>query len=100
MGPLGFALGLHTVISRAPTEGIFWSCFYLDDGTLVGRTASVFQYLEFLRQEFPEIGLRLNLQKCLVWGPGVWSDGGAKYPDTLPNGHPLRQIPIAPWVSR
>ena len=49
MGPLGFALGLEAALSSPECEraaqGLEWLTWYLDDGTIVGPSAQVAQYL-------------------------------------------------------
>ena len=46
------------------------------------------------------MGLRLNLGKCCLWGPGIQATGDPvpRYPDSLPLDHPGRTIPVLPFV--
>ena len=77
MGPLGFALALQPIAeSLQQTGGLVWSTWYLDDGLLVGSPEAIHHALIQLQTLGPTIGLSLNLQKCVLWGPGAKSVPG------------------------
>ena len=99
-GPLGFVLGLEEALSAAGAANLDWESWYLDDGTLVGKPKEVFDYLGRLQVALSNVGLRLNLGKCCLWGPGIQATGDPvpRYPDSLPLDHPGRTIPVLPFV--
>jgi len=43
--------------------------WYLDDGTIIGDVADVFQIFELIRKEGPRLGLFLNVKKNEIWWP-------------------------------
>ena len=72
LGPLGFYLGIHHVLTAIGTPGnLAWSSWYLDDGLLVGTADQLSRALETLQPAFLSLGLEINLTKCEVWGPAV-----------------------------
>ena len=99
-GPLGFVLGLEEALAAAGGANLDWESWYLDDGTLVGKPKEVFDYLGRLQVALSNVGLRLNLGKCCLWGPGIQATGDPvpRYPDNLPPDHPGRTIPVLPFV--
>ena len=99
-GPLGFVLGLEEALAKTGPSSLDWESWYLDDGTIVGTAKEVFDYLGRLQVALSNVGLRLNLGKCCLWGPGVQAAGDPvpRYPDGLPLDHPGRIIPVLPFV--
>jgi len=68
LGPLLFALVIHTVLSRIKSEvpGLNLNLWYLDDGSLAGRPEDVLRALEILKEEGPRQGIKLNPSKCEI----------------------------------
>ena len=100
-GPLGFVLGLEEALEAAGGSQLDWECWYLDDGTIVGTSKDVFDYLGRLQVALSNVGLHLNLGKCQLWGPGVQSAGDTmpRYPEGLALDHPGRAIPVMSFVE-
>ena len=100
-GPLGFVLGLEQALEAAGKPSLDWECWYLDDGTIVGKPQDVFDYLGRLQVALGNVGLRLNLGKCQLWGPGVQgsNDMVPRYPTGLELDHPGRAVPVIPFVE-
>ena len=92
MGPLGFALGIHAALQAtaaiAPTS---WMSFYLDDGHLLGSMTDLAAVFPVLQEQLAAVGLRVNLRKCNVWGPGVG------LVNQLVDSHPLREVNQIPF---
>ena len=101
MAPAAFALGLDEALDQCRTEenNLPWVSWYLDDGTVIGHITKVADYIERLAPALASVGLELNPDKSLLWGPGVKTEGepGDNLPDTLPLAHHLRTIPILPF---
>ena len=98
MGPLAFALGLDAALDTAGVDdydGILWQSWYLDDGTIVGRSATVTSFFDKLTAILPQVGLTLNPSKCVLWGPGVQAadDMEPKLPTEIPPDHPCGKSP-------
>ena len=89
MGPVAFALGLHEALERVagPASRLTWECWYLDDGTIFGPLADVCHYIRALHGELRTVGLELNSNKSLLWGPGCPVD-------VSDNNCPLRSLPL------
>jgi hypothetical protein len=68
-GTLLFALGIHPVIQQL--RGLWLNVWYADDGLLMGPTRAVEAALLHLQTSFADIGLELNMSKCVTWGPGL-----------------------------
>ena len=100
-GPLGFVLGLEEALEAAGRHTLEWESWYLDDGTLVGTPQEVFDYIGRLQVALSNVGLRLNLGKCRLWGPGIQTIGDMvpRYPDGCMLDHPGRAIPVVPFVE-
>ena len=98
-GPLGFALGLDTALDQCEARVLHWESWYLDDGHIVGSVPSVLAKLSDLKEALQRVGLRLNLGKCRLWGPGfqVNQEGAPFLPPELAPNHPSRCIPIVPF---
>ena len=88
LGPLLFSLVLHPLLHR-----IRDSCkpllhaWYLDDGTIIGRTEEVARALDIIREVGPSFGLELNVCKTELFWPscdglklreGLFPDGIAR----------------------
>jgi hypothetical protein len=56
-GPLGFVLGLEMALEAAGAHDLDWECWYLDDGTIVGKPEDVFNYLGRLQVALSNVGL-------------------------------------------
>lgn len=69
LGPLLFAMGLHPIVETIQREcpSLLMNAWYLDDGTIVGKTEDVYKAFTILREMSPEYGLELNLKKCELW---------------------------------
>ena len=98
-GPLGFALGLDQGLDKCSARGLTWESWYLDDGHIVGNPKDVFARLQDLRENLEPLGLRLNLGKCRLWGPGIQAEGQVTpvYPEGLSRSHPGREVPVVPF---
>lgn len=98
LGPLGFALGIHPVLQQlSSAPGLHWQSWYLDDGLLLGDCAQMKATLRFLQDSMRARGLKLNLQKCELWGPGVgaWDGQDVKIiPWSPPNGITVLGVPV------
>jgi hypothetical protein len=88
LGPVGFSVGLQPIAEAiAQNAGLLWSVWYLDDGLLVGTPAQLQQALTFLQGETERTGIQLNLDKCVLWGPGS---------HTVPMHNSLQVVPWEP----
>lgn len=98
-GPLGFALGLDTALDQCQPRGLQWESWYLDDGHIVGKAPDVLARLLDLQQALGAIGLKLNLAKCRLWGPGIQTADQElpTFPLGLAPDHPGRSIPVIPF---
>ena len=65
LGPLGFALALHPVVSRIKHKApsLLLNSWYLDDGTLCGSLDNLATALAITESEGPPWGLILNRSK-------------------------------------
>lgn len=68
-GTLLFAMGIQDDITNLPD--LWVNMWYADDGTLIGPTQAVEAAARQLRSSLSAKGLTLNLQKSVVWGPGL-----------------------------
>ena len=66
----------------------------------MGTADNVLEYLGRLHVALSNVGLRLNLGKCCLWGPGIQATGDPlpRYPVGLPLDHPGRLVPV-PFVE-
>jgi hypothetical protein len=72
LGPVGFALGIHSAIERVQTiPGLLWQTWYLDDGIIIGDCAAVTSAFHQLQTDLERQGLCINPAKCELWGPGA-----------------------------
>lgn len=69
MGPLLFSLVLKVLTDRIREvqPGLALNAWFLDDGTMIGRTADVRAALQVIQVEGPPLGLHVNLGKCELW---------------------------------
>ena len=101
-GPLGFALGLDLGLDKCESRGLSWESWYLDDGHIVGKPMDVLARLQDLQENLEPIGLKLNLGKCKLWGPGIQvvdnnNQAEPRYPEGLARLHPGREVPVVPF---
>ena len=93
MGPLGFALGIQRALrTTAALAPLSWMSFYLDDGHLLAPLADLAAAFPILQTELAAVGLRVNLAKCALWGPGERLVAG------LPDEHPLHGVASTPFL--
>ena len=73
LGPLGFALVLHSVIEKIKESvpGLLINVWYLDDGTLCGTEQELAIALSIIELEGPPRGLFLNKSKSLIYTPAT-----------------------------
>jgi hypothetical protein len=64
LGPLLFSLALALLLQHVETDGLELNAWYLDDGTVGGRSLTVRRFVNSLRSVSAEHGLQLNLSKC------------------------------------
>jgi hypothetical protein len=64
LGPLFFSLALSRLLQNVEMDGLELNAWYLDDGTVGGRTMTVRRFVDSLRQVSAEHGLQLNMSKC------------------------------------
>jgi hypothetical protein len=70
LGPLLFALALHTLVHAINRScELALQAWYLDDGTIVGDTLTVAKALNIIRTEGPARGLFLNVDKTELFWP-------------------------------
>jgi hypothetical protein len=76
LGPLLFAVGLHSIPLKIKTTlSDLFQVWYLDDSTLIGKCSSVSQAIRIIEDEATKIGMKLNMEKSEVWFPcGVPED--------------------------
>ena len=62
-----------------------WSGWYLDDAHLLGTPDQLHRAVTLVQHRGAQLGLELNLSKCVLWGPGVTdNNGGAAVPLSIP----------------
>ena len=68
LGPLFFALVLVSAID-ADDEclDLLFQAWFLDDGVLAGKKASVLRAVSILEEFGPSLGIFINLSKCEVF---------------------------------
>jgi hypothetical protein len=93
LGPLFFAVAWQDVVAALPPN-LLLNVWYLDDGHLVGDMDTLSRAIAIIHEKATQIGVKLNIHKCRIWGPGQLS------PD-LQGDHfdMLRLIPQVPWNS-
>jgi Reverse transcriptase (RNA-dependent DNA polymerase) len=81
LSPLLFALCIHPLITSLHTRfNNLLNAWFLDDGSVMGKTEEVKQLLQAVVEEGPAYGLVMNPRKTKIWWPQV-------SPDTI-NGFP------------
>lgn len=70
LGPLLFSLAWHKVVEALPRSLVINS-WYLDDGHLVGTEEDLKAALSIIEKEGQMMGIKLNANKCRLWGPAV-----------------------------
>ena len=100
LGPLGFALVLHSVIEKIKESvpGLLINVWYLDDGTLCGTQQELAIALSIVELEGPPRGLFLNKSKSLIYTPANSSITHPLLRDipTSSDGFTLLGSPIGP----
>ena len=66
LGPLVFAVVIQSIIVTIAEEtpGLEANLWYLDDGTIAGRTCDVYRAYEIIEEMGPHRGLQLGHMKC------------------------------------
>ncbi len=66
LGPLFFAVVIQSIIVTIAEEtpGLEANLWYLDDGTIAGRTSDVYRAYEIIEEMGPQRGLQLRHMKC------------------------------------
>ena len=100
LGSLLFCLAIHDVLRRlkiaVPKAN---AMFYIDDGTIIGPRSAVLQAVAFLKKEFAELGLDINMSLKKTtgwdatreegnedWGGFSWTTEGVKILGTAVGG--------------
>ena len=68
----------------------------------MGKPKDVLARLQDLQENLEPLGLKLNLSKCKLWGPGIQVVDNnnqvlPRYPEGLARSHPGRDVPIVPF---
>ena len=77
----GGSTGPLSVCSCSPTNSkhdhtdeecadVSHNAWYLDDGSLAGKSASVLRALNIVSSQGPELGFNINFKKCELYGTG------------------------------
>ena len=70
LGPILFSLALLELTENLrQVDGIRFSLWYLDDGTIIGTRTAIRHVLDRLLVNGPRFGLHLNLSKCEIYWP-------------------------------
>ena len=70
MGPLLFSLALHPILRQLKdTPGLDVVVGYLDEDAVAGNDVAVLRAVELIQSTAPQIGLELNLSKCVLAPP-------------------------------
>ena len=101
LGPLGFALTLHSLVERIEAEApsLDINAWYLDDGTLIGPPESLAASLRLVERDGPSLGLHLNRSKSLLVIPSHCDASSSPLPPDVPvcrEGFCLLGCPIGP----
>jgi hypothetical protein len=67
--PIGmdaFCAGIHPVVKHLNKFNLSLNAWYADDATLAGSYHNLNEALNYINQEFPKIGLQVNLNKSLL----------------------------------
>ena len=73
LGPLLFSLVLQTLTQKIKEAcpSLALNVWFLDDGTLIGKTADVLRAVQIITDEGPALGMHINPPKCELWWPSV-----------------------------
>ncbi len=101
LGPLGFALTLHSLIEKLHSEvpTLRLNVWYLDNGTLMGSLDALASALAFVEREGPSLGLFLNRSKSLLFVPEEADLCLSTFPPDIPitlRGFSLLGCPVGP----
>ena len=66
LGPLLFSLALAAILENIDTDALELNAWYLDDGTVGGRTSAIRAFVDALVRVAREHDLVLNLSKCEI----------------------------------
>jgi len=100
LGPMFFALILQRLVRKIKDQcpDLSVNVWYLDDGTLIGKTEDVKRAFDIIQQECLLLGLELNSHKCELWWPngdlGQWLDFPAEMKRNVGKGIKLLGIPV------
>ena len=74
LGPFLFALVLQQIVNMIYTDeecaDLSHNAWYLDDGSLAGKSASVLRALNIVSSQGPALGFNINIKKCELYGTG------------------------------
>ena len=88
LGPLLYSLAWQAVVEKLPPQ-LLLNLWYLDDGHLIGDISTLEAALCSMADEGAKIGIVLNPDKCVIWGPGCAN---------INHTHQLAKIPVTPWL--
>ena len=73
LGPLLFSLVLQTLTQKIKEAcpNLALNVWFLDDGTLIGRTDDVLRAVQIISEDGPRLGMQINPPKCELWWPTV-----------------------------
>jgi len=73
LGPLLFSLVLQTLTQKIKEAcpALALNVWFLDDGTLIGRTDDVLRAVQIISEDGPLLGVRINPPKCKLWWPTI-----------------------------
>ena len=73
-GPYLFALVLKRIVNMIYTDeecaDLSHNAWYLDDGSLAGKSASVLRALNIVSSQGPALGFNIHFKKCELYGTG------------------------------
>ena len=74
LGPFLFALVLQRIVNMICTDegcaDVSHNAWYLDDGSLAGKSASVLRALNIVSSQGPALGFNISFKKCELYGTG------------------------------
>ena len=74
LGPFLFALVLQRIVNMIYTDeecaDVSHNAWYLDDGSLAGKSASVLRALNIVSSQGPALGFNISFKKCELYGTG------------------------------
>ena len=81
LGPAIFPLGLQPLLDSLGKDFLIrWVCFYLDDGHLQGTFRDLERSIGYIAQMGVDMGLSLNLSKCVILSGSPVSFSTSKFP--------------------